>query len=68
MNIVLAILILTGLYMYKFPKVDDSGPSVITEIEPNSAAAQAGLQVGDRVLQFGGQVNPKWDYLGNKRS
>ena len=46
MNIILAVLILTGLYMYKFPKVDDSGPAVITEIEPGSAAQQAGLDRG----------------------
>ena len=63
MNIILAILILTGLYMYKFPKVDDSGPAIITEIEPGSVAQQVGLQVGDRVLQFAGQNNPKWDFL-----
>ena len=63
MNIVLAVLILTGLFMYRFEKEDDSGPSVITEIEPNSAAAQAGLQVGDRILQFAGKANPKWEYL-----
>jgi len=66
MNIVLAIFILTGLFMYKFPKVDNSGPSVITEIEPGSAAEQAGLQVGDRILQFGGQSDPKWDYLAKQ--
>ncbi len=66
MNIILAVLILTGLYMYKFPKVDDSGPAVITEIEPGSAAQQAGLQVGDRVLQFAGQTNPKWDFLAKQ--
>ena len=59
----LAIVLVTGLYMYKFPKVDESGPSVITEIEPNSAAAKAGLQVGDRVVKFGDQVNPTLDYL-----
>ncbi len=63
MNIILAILIVTGLFMYKFPKIDESGPAVITEIEPGSAAQEAGLQVGDRIVQFGGQTNPKWDYL-----
>ena len=66
MNIVLAVLIVTGLFMWKYPKIDDSGPSVITEIEKGSAAEQAGLQVGDRVLQFGSQVNPNWEYLSNQ--
>jgi regulator of sigma E protease len=68
MNIILAVLLLTGLYMYKFPRVDESGPSIVTEIEPNSAAAKAGLQIGDRILQFGDQANPTWDYLGKQAS
>lgn len=68
MNIFLAVFLVTGLYMYKFPKVDESGPSIITEIEPNSAAAKAGLQIGDRVVQFGSQVNPTWDYLDRQAS
>jgi regulator of sigma E protease len=66
MNIFLSILILTGLYMYKFPKIDNNGPAVITEIDPGSAAAAAGLQPGDRILQFGDKVNPKWDYLNKQ--
>jgi len=66
MNIVLAVVIVTGLFMYKFPKVDESGPAVITEIEKGSAAEQAGLQVGDRILKFGTQTNPKWEYLSNQ--
>ncbi len=66
MNILLAILLLTGLYMYKFPKVDNNGPAVVTEIDPNSAAAQAGLQMGDRIVQFGDQANPTWDYLSKQ--
>ena len=68
MNILLAIVLVTGLYMYKFPKVDESGPSIITEIEPNSAAAKAGLQVGDRVVKFGDQVNPTLEYLDKETS
>jgi len=56
------------LYMYSFPKVDESGPSIITEIKPGSPAAKAGLQIGDRILQFGDKVNPTWDYLGKQAS
>jgi len=52
--------------MYKFPKIDENGPPVITEIDPNSAAEQAHLQVGDRIVQFGDQVNPNLDYLTNQ--
>ncbi len=63
MNVFLAIFLLTGLYMYKFPKIDEGGPAVITEIDPDSGAAKAGLKVGDRVVRFGGEVNPKWEFL-----
>jgi regulator of sigma E protease len=66
MNILLAVLLLTGLYMYKFPKVDDNGPSVITEIETGSAAAQAGLKPGDRIVEFAGRANPKWEYISKQ--
>lgn len=66
MNILLAIVLLTGLYMYNFPKVDESGPPVVTEIEPGSAAASAGVHVGDRIVQFGDKANPTLDYLANE--
>jgi len=63
MNIVLAIGIVTGLYMYEFRKEIDTKDPVITSVKPNSAAAQAGFQPGDRILQFGDQKDPNWDYL-----
>lgn len=66
MNILLAILIVTGLFMYKFPKSDEGGPSVITQIEAGSAAEQAGLKVGDRIVKFDGQIDPKWEFLRNQ--
>jgi regulator of sigma E protease len=60
MNIILAIGIMTGLYMYEFPKESET---VITGVKPDSAAATAGLQAGDRIIQLGGKGNPNWDYV-----
>jgi regulator of sigma E protease len=63
MNIILAIGIVTGLYMYEFRKEIDTKNPVITSVKPDSAAAQAGFQGGDRILQFADEKNPNWDYL-----
>ena len=40
-----------------------SSPPVIGSIEPNSAAAQAGLQAGDRVVSVDGRPMATWDAL-----
>ena len=63
MNIVLAIGIVTGLYMFEFHKEIDTKDPVISSVKPDSAAAQAGLEAGDRIVQFGDDKDPNWDYL-----
>jgi regulator of sigma E protease len=63
MNIVLAIGLVTGLYMFEFHKEMDTKDPVISSVKPDSAAAQAGLQAGDRIVQFGDHKDPNWDYL-----
>jgi regulator of sigma E protease len=63
MNIILAIGIVTGLYMYEFRKEIDTKNPVITSVKPNSPAAQAGLQAADRIVQFGDKKDPNWEYL-----
>jgi regulator of sigma E protease len=40
-----------------------SHPAVIDYVQPNSAAAKAGLQHGDRVLRFDGVENPTWQQI-----
>jgi regulator of sigma E protease len=61
MNIVLSIGLLTGLYMFRYQKpAYAEGPAVIGYIEPDSAAAKAGLQPGDTITQFAGLQNPGW--------
>ncbi len=43
MNIILAVAVLTGLFMVRFPKIPSSPSPEIGYIVPNSAAAKAGL-------------------------
>ncbi|HEX3683916.1 MAG TPA: RIP metalloprotease RseP [Bryobacteraceae bacterium] len=60
MNVILAIAIVAGLYMYAFPKEVETADPVITSIAPGSPAAQAGLQAGDKLIQIGNQRDPNW--------
>jgi regulator of sigma E protease len=59
MNMVLAVGLLAGLFMYEFPKPLRGGPEgVIDIVKPKSAAALAGIQPGDRITYIDGDANP----------
>ena len=61
MNVLLAVGLLTGLYMVKFPKPPDTSISgVVGLVQPNSAAAKAGIREGDRIVALAGNDNPTW--------
>jgi regulator of sigma E protease len=66
MNIILAIAILTGLFMVRYPKLPSTPAPEIGYILPNSAAAQAGLREGDRIVQIDDTVNPTWEDISMK--
>src|SRR5215472_11716166 len=55
MNIVLAVGLLTVVYMvhYEYPAFVDQ-PGVIAYVKPGSAAAQGGFQSGDRIMRIAG--------------
>jgi regulator of sigma E protease len=63
-NFVLAILLMTAVYI-GHNEVQNylSQPAVIDYIAPNSAAAKAGLQQGDRIVRFDTAENPTWDQV-----
>jgi regulator of sigma E protease len=62
MNIMLAIALLTGVYMvhYERPQIFDQ-PAVIGWVLDNSAAAKAGIEQGDRIVRIEGTHNPTWE-------
>jgi regulator of sigma E protease len=62
MNIILAIGLLTGVYMvrYEHPVYLDQ-PAVIGWVLENSPAAKAGVVQGDRIVRIEGVQNPTWE-------
>jgi len=67
MNMVLAVAILTGLFMFRYQKASDADQhAVIDHVETGSAAAQAGIRSGDRIVKLDGKRNPTWDDIRNK--
>ncbi len=64
MNVVLAVGLLTVVYMvhYEYPAFVDQ-PGVIAYVKPNSAAAQIGVQPGDRIVRIAGVDNPTWEQI-----
>ena len=64
MNVVLAVGLLTGLYMVKYQKVVDAdNGAVVGSVAPNTPAAKAGVQEGDRIVKLDGKRNPTWDEI-----
>jgi len=64
MNILLAIILLTVVYMvhYEYAAVYDE-PTVIGWVLKDSAAAKAGFQIGDRITRIDGVQNPTWEQV-----
>src|SRR3954447_19771401 len=61
MNIVLAVGVLTGLFMVHYEKIIDDQGAVIGHVMPESPAAKAGIQTGDRIVRLNGKDNPDWE-------
>ena len=62
MNAVLAVCLLTGLFMAKFEKASDAYMRpVIGHVSADSAAARAGIRDGDLIVKLEGKSNPTWE-------
>lgn len=62
MNVVLAVAVLTGLYMTRFPKVPPSAQEgIIGYVAPDSPAARAGIREGDKIVRIGDKQDPSWE-------
>jgi len=66
-NFILAFVLMVGYYYWinEVPKHEATQPA-IEWVMPDSPAAQAGLQTGDVVRQFGGLQNPDWEQVADK--
>ena len=62
MNIMLAIALLTGVYMvhYEYLAVVDE-PTVVGWVNPDTPAERAGIQSGDKIVSVDGVNNPNWE-------
>ena len=69
MNILLAIVLLTTVYMvhYEYPAVYDE-PPVIGWVLKDTAAAKAGFAVGDRITRIDEVQNPNWEQVELKEA
>ena len=64
MNIVLAVAMLTGIYMFHYSRpayLDE--PAVIGWVDDSSPAAKAGIKPGDRIVQLDELQNPTWEQV-----
>ncbi len=63
-NFLLAFVLMTGLYMMH-NEVDAylNGPAIVDFVPANSPAARAGLETGDRIVQFDNVHNPDWEKI-----
>jgi regulator of sigma E protease len=65
MNLLLAVGLLTALFMVKYPKLSDADMEVVIgHVLPGSPAAKAGVQDGDRIINLNGKSNPDWEDVG----
>ncbi|HEY1204002.1 MAG: RIP metalloprotease RseP [Bryobacteraceae bacterium] len=67
MNVVLAVALLTGMYMVQFPKtLPSEQEGFVGSVDPNTPAAKAGIREGDRIVTIDDQQRPAWEDIRNK--
>jgi regulator of sigma E protease len=67
MNIMLAVALLTGVYMvhYEYAAVLDE-PALVGWVNPDTPAEKAGIQRGDKIVSVEGIQNPNWEQVDIK--
>src|SRR5215469_2574580 len=66
MNVILAIGLITGLYLYGTDVPEFLiGQAVINVVEPGSPAEKAGIKPGDQIVSFDGENSPDWQDVQN---
>jgi regulator of sigma E protease len=62
-NVLLAIALLTGLFMREFPRIPTPNSPVVGFVAPNGAAAAAGIREGDQIVQIDNTEDPTWETI-----
>jgi regulator of sigma E protease len=65
-NVVLAVGLLAGLYMFRYPHIPNPPSPKIGYLAPDGAAAKAGIRVGDQVVQIDYVSDPTWEQIAVK--
>ena len=65
-NIMLAVVLLTGLFMVHYPKVPTPRDPKVGYLAPDGPAAKAGIRAGDQVVQIDDKVDPNWEDISLK--
>jgi regulator of sigma E protease len=60
-NVVLAVVLVTGLNMWRFPIIPLPSSPLVGSLDPEGAAAKAGIHEGDRIVQIDDIANPNWE-------
>lgn len=61
-NVVLAVVLLTGLFMVRYEKPPESStPGTIGHVLADSPADRAGIRAGDRIVAIDGRQEPSWE-------
>jgi regulator of sigma E protease len=64
MNVMLAVALLTGVYMvhYEYP-ADLDEPAIVGWVNANTPAEKAGIEPGDKIVRVDGINNPTWEQV-----
>jgi regulator of sigma E protease len=65
-NVVLAVVLLTGVFMVRYPRIPNPASPRIGHLAADGAAAKAGIQLGDQIVQVDDVVNPTWEQIRMK--